>query len=164
MSSTFRMAQINSVFKLKKFLQRGDHRCELENFRPLESTETTHAEMFGGLDEEILRDRTCSILHRSSIDHVPERINARPHESMSQSSTKISTMVYSEGGCREQTDVSLDQIQSADQDETLWIAVIGVSDWSFWFSDFSSQCTDLWNRLRTINCSKVSVWDMAFIP
>ena len=102
--------------------------CKFLSMRRLSSTSSENFTYGNEFDEDRLRDRTCSVIRRGSVesDSKTPHIQASVPENFCPSD--VSAMIYNSTTSDKFSNINVQNIRRINNNESLWIDVIGVSE------------------------------------
>lgn len=101
--------------------------CELVSIRRLPSVSRMMLDIDNGVDEDRLRQRTCSVIRRSSFENSTRSSDILTSTDKKNVPIQISTIIYNETRVEEEKNTNINQIRSLDSNENMWVDVMGVS-------------------------------------
>jgi hypothetical protein len=132
--------------------------CELLSIRPLPSTEDDFYTDDYSLDEDRVRDRTCSVTRRVTLNSTIPPSDTITQELQTYSHVIPNIFIYDRNIVRENSYGSIEDIPAVQNTECLWIDVPGVSEYfSFHVKNF------ILFRYMINPYYQVSVEDLRFI-
>ena len=107
--------------------RKSQNGCELLSIRRLPSVSSMMLDIDNGIDEDRLRQRTCSVIRRPSFENSTRSAAIPSSTDKNIVPIQISTIIYSETRVEEEKNMNVNRMRSLDSNENMWVDVIGVS-------------------------------------
>lgn len=107
--------------------RRSQNGCELISITRLPSVSSMLNDIDNGIDEDRLRQRTCSVSRRPSFENSTRSAAFSPSTAKNIAPSQISTIIFSETRVDELKNTNVNQMRRLNSNENMWVDVIGVS-------------------------------------